>query len=86
MQDPTVPESPAFALKNRIRVERKVETVRIPSTCWALSILPILTSMVFIHCLKFSRKSYLNSRRGLTWRSQVDCMLNGISLVMVTGG
>nr|XP_023659814.1 targeting protein for Xklp2 isoform X1 [Paramormyrops kingsleyae] len=28
VQNPTVPESPAFALKNRVRVERKVEEVK----------------------------------------------------------
>lgn len=27
MAAPTVPESPAFALKNRVRVERKIEEV-----------------------------------------------------------
>ncbi|KAI1890290.1 hypothetical protein AGOR_G00152220 [Albula goreensis] len=31
VQNPTVPESPAFALKNRVRVERKVETTKPPA-------------------------------------------------------
>lgn len=29
MLNPTVPESPAFALKNRVRMERKQEEVKV---------------------------------------------------------
>ncbi|XP_060794540.1 targeting protein for Xklp2 [Neoarius graeffei] len=36
--NPTVPESPAFALKNRIRVERKTEEVKAPAPVKALPV------------------------------------------------
>ncbi|XP_062871504.1 targeting protein for Xklp2 [Trichomycterus rosablanca] len=36
--NPTVPESPAFALKNRIRVERKIEEVKPPAPLKALPV------------------------------------------------
>uniref|UniRef100_A0AAY4BXQ3 TPX2 microtubule nucleation factor n=1 Tax=Denticeps clupeoides TaxID=299321 RepID=A0AAY4BXQ3_9TELE len=38
VQNPTVPESPAFALKNRIRVERKPEEVKPPAPVKALPV------------------------------------------------
>ncbi|KAM9444987.1 targeting protein for Xklp2 isoform 2-T2 [Clarias gariepinus] len=36
--NPTVPESPAFALKNRVRVERKTEEVKAPAPLKALPV------------------------------------------------
>ncbi|KAI4897335.1 hypothetical protein NFI96_015484 [Prochilodus magdalenae] len=38
VMNPTVPESPAFALKNRIRVERKTEEVKPPAPLKALPV------------------------------------------------
>uniref|UniRef100_W5UH53 Targeting protein for Xklp2-B n=1 Tax=Ictalurus punctatus TaxID=7998 RepID=W5UH53_ICTPU len=36
--NPTVPESPAFALKNRVRVERRTEEVKLPAPLKALPV------------------------------------------------
>ncbi|XP_026990397.2 targeting protein for Xklp2 isoform X3 [Tachysurus fulvidraco] len=38
VQNPTVPESPAFALKNRVRMERKTEEVKAPAPRKALPV------------------------------------------------
>ncbi|XP_060750655.1 targeting protein for Xklp2 isoform X1 [Tachysurus vachellii] len=38
VQNPTVPESPAFALKNRVRVERRTEEVKAPAPRKALPV------------------------------------------------
>ncbi|XP_030623521.1 targeting protein for Xklp2 [Chanos chanos] len=72
--NPTVPESPAFALKNRVRVERKTEEVKPPATIKAAPVphflpfqpkLPV-KSQVEMHPFSFEERD--RERRALKER------------------
>ncbi|XP_018594565.1 targeting protein for Xklp2 isoform X1 [Scleropages formosus] len=72
VQNPTVPESPAFALKNRVKMERKVEEVKAappvranPAPHFGLPFQPKLPEMRHVEMCPFSFEARERERQAL---------------------